>query len=463
MNVQEQLAAILAAMNQPAGNPVEVRRAQMQQRSMTLSTLASMKGCCALFDLCTDDNLMGLSFPGADPFLDWIGWQPSNECNIRKGFITYIRPQQSGGVCTDGYLANPCADPNGVDFGKCEFLLHDFARLRRQGPERDITTNMLQNCANEPRWRFDGTLITDEIEFDMRLATEVLLQDLRRMVVNGNATTAGQMDGLQRLVKNGYTDPDGQRCSSMDSIIIDWNANDLNGTGGTGVPTWNGTAQPAGYGIVDYLQAVHARFLQRISWAPTLAAQNLMLGDMVLVLPSSFIPCLLDAYTCWSVCPGKQYNEANLNIYEARNFRRTLDGGMFGWGRIWLNGQEIPLIAYDWGLINGPTRFDMYFLTGKAGSVPIIQGQYLDLAQAARSIPATFGATDGGRFLTWKNMENTCYKQIVEMRPRILMWAPFVQARFQDVKCEVLGGLLGPHPCDSSVFPETSFNSASCP
>ncbi len=439
------------------------QRGLLKERALTLSALAAMKGCCALFDPCTEANLMSLSFQGADIFLDWLGWEANNECVIKKGFIDWVRPDQDSGHCTTGYVEDPCADPEGVDFGVCKFELRDFGRLRRQGPVRDITTDEMINCANEPRWRWDGALITDQMEYDMRLAMEVILQDLRRMTISGNHAVKGQFDGLQMSIKTNYTDPDGRRCATMDSTIIDWNSNDLNGTGGTGVITWNGVAQPAGYTLIDYLLAVYQRLRQRIRWAPVLAAQTMMVGDVVLVLPESFIPCLLDAYTCWSVCPGKQYNEVNLNVYEARNYRRTLDGGMFGFGRIWLDGQEVPLIGYDWNTITGPTTFDLYMLTGKVGNARVLNGQYLDLGAAPGRHDGTFASSDGGRFLTWEETENTCYKRKVEMRPRILNWAPWAQTRFQDIRCRVLGGPLGPDPCESSFFPETSFNSASCP
>ena len=193
-------------------------------------------------------------------------------------------------------------------------------------------------------------MITDIREYDLRLLTEVMLQDLKEMVMTGNATSTGQFDGFQRLIKTGYTNSNGQRCELMDSIVIDWKSNDFNqGTGATR----NGTAivGASGFDLIDVLHAVFQQIRQRIAWAPALAAQNMGVGDMIIMAPQFILRCLLDAFTCWSVCPGKQYNEANLNTYEARNYRRSLDGGMFGNGRIYLDGMEIPLLAYDWGTI----------------------------------------------------------------------------------------------------------------
>lgn len=423
---------------------------------LTLGDLATIYGCCGLFDMCSDQDLMSLSLEGQNKFLDWLSWQLTNVCLVKKSFINYVRPAQSQGACTDGYLGDPCADPNGVEWGACEFELRDFARLRRAGPVRDATMNDVRYCEMQPRYRLDGTPITDDREFDMRLATEAVLQDLKRMLITGNAATAGQFDGLAQLVASNYTDPTGRRCATMDSVVIEWNGNDLDG--GNGI-TWNGAAVANTYDFIDVLAAVIRRIRQRISWAPALSAQPMGVGDMVLVMPTFMTRCLLDSYTCWSVCAS-----TTTDTYEARTFRNQLLGGMFGDGRIYIDGFEIPLISYDWGLTQGPTTADIYLLTGKIGNVRLLNGQLLDMRAVPGGYPeAGYSYTDGGRILTWVERDHTCVQQIVEMRPRLLSWAPWANARIQNVVCNQPGGPLGPDPCDASYFVETSFTPASCP
>ena len=426
-----------------------------ERGDLAVSSLATIYGCCGLFDLCNDADLMSLSFEGQAPFLDWIGWERTDVCRIRKGFITYVRAED----CSDGWLENPCEDPNGVEYGVCEFELNDFARIRRQGPVRDATESLMRLCERQPRYRLDGSPITDDREYDMRLTTEVILQDLKRMVISGNKTTPGQFDGLQRLIRTGYVDPEGRRCTSMDSLVIDWNGNSMAALPAGSGATLNGNALAAGYDFFDVLQYVYRHIRQNIAMAPALAAQQLQVGDMVLVMPTFMTRCLLDLYTCWSVCPG-----ATIDTYEARAFRNSLNGGMFGAGRIFIDGFEIPLIAYDWGLINGPTTGDIYLLTGQIGNMKLLQGQYLDLGAAPTSYPdAGFSVTDGGRLLTWTERDHTCVKQLVEMRPRMLAWAPWANARFQDVVCHGPGLPKSPDPCETSFFPERSFSVAECP
>jgi hypothetical protein len=389
---------------------------------------------------------MSLSFEGTAPFLDWIGWEKTDVCVIKKAFINFVRAEASADAKSAGWLADPCADPNSFEVDYCDFTLTDFARLRRNSPVRDITKAGLRYCDVQPRYRLDGSQITNQREYDFRMATEVLLQDLKPMIIEGNKATAGQFSGLELLVKTGYADSDGSLCPAMDSIVIDMNGNGLDG--GAGV-TWNGAAVASTYGFVDLVIAAFRRIRHRIRMAPALAAQRLAVGDIVLLLPDDFAGSLLDNFTCWSVCGG---DVAGLDTYEARAFRTGLNGGMFGGGRIYIDGFEIPIMPYDWGLINSGQTFDAYLLTGAVGNLKIIQGQFNDLTIAQTERGDKFAATDGGRLLNWAEDRHTCEVQVVEMQPRLLMWAPWAQARFMDIVTDVPGGILSADPW-SVYFP----------
>jgi hypothetical protein len=425
---------------------------QTKQRATNLTqptvatTPASIFGCEALFDICTDAALMSLSFEGTAPFLDWIGWERTDVCVIKKAFINFVRAEASGESKSAGWLADPCADPNSFEVDYCDFTLTDFARLRRESPTRDITKVGLRYCEIQPRYRLDGSPITNQREYDFRLAVEVLLQDLKPMIVEGNKGTPGQFSGLELLVKTGYADSDGSLCPAMDSIVVDFNHNDLDG--GDGI-TWNGAAVANTYGYIDLLHAAYRRIRHRIRMAPALAAQRMAVGDMVLVMPEDFSPCVLDAFNCWSFCGG---DYTLLDTREARANRLELNSGAFGAGHIVLDGFDIPIMPYDWGLINSGSTFDSYLLTGAVGNVKLIQGQFNDLTIAASERPDKFSSTDGGRLLNWAEDRHTCEIQVVEMQPRLLMWAPWAQARFMDTVCEVVGGALSADPWNT-YFP----------
>ncbi len=438
------------------GNPAVVRR-QDSHDELTLSTLATIYGCCGLFDVCSDDALISLSMEGTNQFLDWIGWAPSDVCKLIRNFIDYIAPSGTAASApTDSVTADPCSTPYTVEFCTCDWILDGFGRYRRAGPVRDITETGLRYCEKQPRYRLDGTLINDDEEYDMLMATEVILQDFKRDIVVGSTLNAnGEFDGLERLIKDGYRCSNGQRTQLMDSIVVDWNGNGL--AGGAGI-TWNGAAVGATFNIVDVLIAAYDRIRQRLNWSPSLAQRQLAVGDMVLVMPQSYVDCLLNFYTCWQVCA-----DSVLETLESRTFRNSLNGGMFGAGRIFLHGFEIPILPYDWGLLKGNTRFDMYLLTGQVGNIKLIQGQYDNMNLASAKHPSEYQATDGGRLLTWLDEDETCVKRVTEMRPRLIAWAPWSSARIEDVTCAIVNGPVSPDPTESSFFLQKSFCVASCP
>jgi hypothetical protein len=424
---------------------------------LTLSDAATPFGCCDFFDRCGDE-IMSLHYGGQLGILDWMGFGVSDVCYRTVQFINYVRPTYAEGEPTPGYISDPCADPNPYEFGSCKLTVEDFGRLGRSGPVRDIMKPKLY-CQNDPRWRLDGTPVTDEDEWDMRFAMDVMINDLMQLIVTGNAATGGQFDGLQRWVRTGYD------CSMLNSIVIDWNDNNMNG--GAGI-TWNGNPVAATFDFVDVLLAAYRRIRTRITWNPALRVQPLRIGDIILVMPQFMAHCLLDFYTCWSVCAGRQYNEANLQTFEARTFRNNLIAdspeNLFGNGFIRLDGFPVPILVHDWEMINGPTRGDVYMLTGRVGGMGIWEGEHLSAETAAAEYGSLgYFSTDGGRVLGLWNNDNECKQMKIWMHPRLFCKAPWAQIRFQDVACVQPGGPLSPDPTENSYYPEDSFVPAECP
>jgi hypothetical protein len=422
----------------------------LRQRTLTLTNEATPFGCCNFFDAC-DDGLMTLYYAGQLPLLDWMGFNVTDVCLRSMEYLTYVRPAQSQGSDTPGYICDPCHDPYGVEWGSCKLQLEDFGRYGRLGPTRELMKPKFY-CKTRPIVRLDGTPVTSEREWDMKFVSDQVINDVSVAVVNGDAGTCGQFDGLEHIVTDGYS------CGMLDSIVIDWNGNPM--TGGNGV-TWNGAAVANTFNIVDVLIAIFNRFVQRISWAPMLKAQRRQVGDMILVMPNDLIDCLLNFYTCWSVCTDNVFSS-----YESRTFRDSLNGGAFGYGQITLKGFTIPILGYDWGLLKGPKTGDMYFLTGAVGGQRIWEGEHLDGNMALKELGEQnmgYWTTDGGRML-WKiDTENECRTVKGWIHPRMWCAAPFLQARFTDVQCETPGGFLSPDPADTSWFPPTSFSQAACP
>lgn len=451
-NQQQQITtAVAAALSALA---VTNGGSNSRQRALTVGTEASPFGCCNFFDRCGDGDLMSLHYAGRLPLLDWMGFNVSDVCYRVMEYLTFVRPAYSQGEPSAGYLADACADPNGIEYGSCKLTVEDFGRIGRMGPTRDIMKPK-KYCLSDPLWRLDGVRVADEREWDMKFLTDQVIMDLSKLLITGSALTPGQFDGLQRWVRTGYD------CSILDSTVIDWNGNPM--SGGAGI-TWNGNAIAATFNLVDVLLAAYRRDKQRISWNNRLATQQMGVGDMIILLPSQMVQCLLDHYTCWSVCDGAQYNEVAIQSYEARTFRTQLMGGMFGFGRIFLDGFEIPLLAYDWDLIKGPKTGDMYLLTGAVGNFRVWEGEHISAAVAAAENPEQgYFASDGGRMLWRIDTENECRTLKGWIHPRLFCRAPWLQTRFQDVQCDTPGGFLSPDPTETSFYPLSSFSQANCP
>lgn len=399
-----------------------------------------------------EDEIMSLHFGGRMGLLDLLNWQTTDVYLRTWKFITFVRPAYSSnagaGTVTAGHLSDPCADPNGFEFGTAEMSVEGFGRYGRAAPVRDLF-KPTRYCETDPRYRLDGSPVTSEVEWDMAFATDALMQDIFRDLIIGNSTTAGKFDGLQRWIKTGYDSP------MLDSFVVNWAGNNMDATGG-GTITVNGSNSTPG-SLVNMILSIYRRWRQRMMWSPMLATQMQSGVNTVLVLPTFLIECLLDSFTCWSVCTG---NNVDINSYEARTFRNGLLGGRFGYGRIFLDGQEIPLLAYDWETMHGTDRGDIYFLTLNVGQVRLWQGEHLSGQAVLRELAAGnqgYFVRDGGRILGKENVDNLCRQLFIWMRPRIMCRAPWLQARIMNVECNSILPLISPDPTETSFYPVTSF------
>lgn len=432
------------------------RKGTSVQRDLTLtSSPAPIYGCTGLFDPMGDLDLMSLSMQGTNQLLDWLGWVGTNVCTEIRGFIPWIRPAYSQGSPTAGYVSNPCTPGNSVEYGIGEFMVDDFARLRRQAPTRDVTKSRNVLYGRQPQYRLDGSPITDEREFNQLLATQAVTQDLLRMIVDGDGSVSGQFDGFEQLVTDGYLDYKGRRLASMDSMVLDWNSSAIGA--GSGV-TWNGRALSGTPALYDAVRAVMRQIKFRVMNSPRLAAQRLRVGDIVLVMPSFMISSFLDQVTCWEVCG----NNTSIDTLEARQYRNSLNGGLYGFGQFSVDGFEIPIIEYNWNLIKnaGGTVGDAYLLTGAVGNIKTLYGEYNIMSQVPTDYPeGDYYVTDGGKFLNWITQDETCVAQSTEFQPRLVSWAPFLNARFQNIRATTLEGAWSEDPTSSFYF-ESSFTLA---
>lgn len=401
-----------------------------------------------LFDCYVDDALMSLSFMGRyNPLMDWVGWDASNEHRMHRAFVTYAAGAgAAAGTPNSGRSTDPCAPGTQVEWGKCDWTKVGFGKLRRATPVRsDDEIGLRYNNALVTK-RIDGTPITDEREWDMIIATSALVDDLHREIIVGNGATAGSSDGLQQMVTYGYEDSEGEACTAMDSLVIDWNGLPLveaDSDTGTDAISINGVDVADGtYSFYNFVRGAMRRIRTRIASTPMLSG-TLNSADMALVMPQSWVSQMLDLATCWQLCGG---DTNRMGQFEARAFRDSLNGGLYGAGTFPLDGLSIPILAYDHSLINADGTADMYLLNRGPANMPFIRGQYKDMNQVVARKPQKYGAMDGGKLLTWSEEDNTCERRNVEMMWRLLMPAPWAQVRFQNVPLDDIFGAISSDP-----------------
>src|SRR5688500_19008775 len=137
--------------------------AEMVQR-LTLATSVPdtpwIADSTPFFDRC-ENELMSLHFGGRMGLLDLFNWRVDNTYTKTFNFITYVRPEMSGGNPTAGHLTDPCADPAGFDFGTAKITLEGFGLYGRSAPTRYIM-KPTRFCETDPIYRVDGTPVTNE-------------------------------------------------------------------------------------------------------------------------------------------------------------------------------------------------------------------------------------------------------------------------------------------------------------
>lgn len=437
--------------NTQAYHALQGNKAYISQ--LTPSSLATAYGCCGLFDRCGDNDLLSLTLE-SEQLVDWIGWRSDDQCRQFVKLLTYIGPAgTSTGTETSG-ASTACADGAGVEFGTCEILLPDKGRIKRVGPTRDLTENNRKICDEYPVFMKDGQRITDELMWSITMAGTAIRQDLKRMLITGNPSNAGEFAGLQHLVNTGYANAvDQRRCTAMDSLVLNWGSQTM-------------ATEVNGFDLIDYIIDYVRRIRTRARWS---SLGGIAVGDQILMMPSFLRDCLLDTYTCWSVCEGSTYDYTVLQKYEGRTFRNSLNGGTFGDGQIFVDGTPLPIITYDWTAFGQAAPYftgDMYILTRRIGNVPVLWGQYIDMTKPANRFNeeagyAHYKSLDGGRFLSYWKTDNECTQVTVLTRPNLYLSAPWAQARIQNVACQRPLAPMSPDPT-SSYYAESVLAPAVC-
>lgn len=430
----------------------------LRDTPLTPSNLINPYGCTGLFDPCADNDYISLAMCGADPLLDALGWKPTDVCRIIKQYLTWMGPasavgQNPGAFTPDNIVAACCDDRPGVAWGTCEFEMKNFGHLGNSGGAVCLYDD-IKDCENLPdRFMLDGSPITSNLHFRAVVAAEVILQTLRWMLKNGNATTPGHFDGLDRIITTGVLDREGNACPALDSVVVNWGAGCYAGKGAEWVDGRGTIALPTGYSIIDLFFQLNRYMMRRRGMAPTLNAQGFQLGDVFIAGSSDKIECLKACNTCHTMCSGDkgQNIQVVINSKESRDYYTMLTTGpanRFGFGYVNIRGVNIPYMEADY------LGDDLYFLWRKSGNVPLLWGEYQDMnsLDTARIPGNHFRPSDGGRFLHYTQTDNTCVQEVTDMRPRLRYDGRWMQARIVDFQCDMPITVPNCNPFDPGFY-----------
>jgi hypothetical protein len=357
---------------------------------------------------------------------------------------------------------SPCEDPLSWEWGECSYEMCHTSWYHRQGQPLG-PHNTQQRCESDRMVRVNGTPIRDDFEWQVNGIMNSLVMDINHDVVHGSHLNTWEMNGLESVVRQGYTDNNGNPCPLVDSWIIDWAFDDLDGA----VNNWGN--------FFDFLHELVGQILYRASAIGTIREQ-----DMVLYTSRFMADCILDAFTCYSVCGVTAAGDITDQALRGQilQYRQSLNGGPL-WdgksavGHIRLkSGRRLSIMVDDSFDITRPNAnycTDVYILTRRVGNRDVFYGEYLDLAQYAnlmRKFNSTTGirVERGGRFAFKGKEDNWCGTAMVGMSPELYLSAPWAQARIQDVCCaRVLQPITWDHtqpdylPGGNTLYPATSY------
>lgn len=437
----QQLNMAIQASSQRAAAEAALAAAQGQnhplafkETSLTVPNYANIYGRYSIFDACASGDIIGLQV-STHGLMQWLGWRPNKWYRRRVDFIAWWGPSGTAAGNPASMAGAPCDDPGTWEYGAAGYELLHTSWYHLAGDALDPHTVVQERCETSPRYRLNGRIITDDVEWQMNGIENVLAQGITRDLIHGSHANAYEMDGLENLIRTGFQDNGGHATPMVDSILVDWGNDDLDGEGN-------------GFGnFFNYLDEV----ITEIEWRAQ-SLGGIAERDMILLTSRFMATCLLDSYACYTTCGVTSTNDITDQALRAqqRAERRALNGGPLydgtkAVGHLHLkSGRRIPIMVEDALDVSrgSGTNYctDIYLLTRRIGSQDVLYGEYLDLRvfeNRVKRFAPDFGvrADQAGRFAIKHKEDNWCVVLQMGTSPEIYISAPWAQARFSNVCC----------------------------
>lgn len=457
------------------------------KRELTLTGQPYWMGLTDIFPLCGPNDITRLFYQGKNRLIEWVGVRRATAHRYERTFISYDMPQGfTTGDITNGLPISLCEPGAGFEWGTCDQIISGFGRIVASGPVRADGGNDLRLCETSPRYTVGDELITDEDDWDMSNLLSSIMTYMSINTIVGNKATTFQHDGLERIIKTGYTNSNGSVCPLMDSTIINWGGGPMcGGTQGDAdadpdpIPSDFDASTPvvsnSGGAPLVLSEAVNKNFLNLYYVLRSVFYRNierldhtdlprLREGDVAIFMPRHAIQCLVDCAVCWLECGGDFVRmDSQTAIDRRREFMN--DGNPY----ITFDGFRVPLVAFnpfgktgDTGDVvtgimdNADGTVDILMLYKSVGNRRVLTLEYnpLDDADNPDSVP-----NENGQFLANQSYRLFCKQNTLTTTWRWVSDAPWLQVRIENVLCsnQVFNLDVAPRPTYLATNPVTNF------
>lgn len=251
-------------------------------------------------------------------------------------------------------------------------------------------------------------------------------RDYAPLIWRGNKQNTGttgyvEYDGLDRQINTGKRDAiTGARCEAADSVVFDFNGLNINTSG----------AQAYAYiaNVVTNLERLSRQLKIQTEWALT------MTYGAFWTLTNVW-PCVYATAGC-----GVNTIVRTQSINEATDMRDEMRQGSY----LLIEGRRYEVIIDDsiaeTVVGSGTYQSNIYLVPMRGNGQPLTFWEFFPFPQvgaaAAAMAPANyFTTTQNGRFLIVRlTPTSTCVQVEVQERPRLILYAPHLAARFNNLR-----------------------------
>jgi hypothetical protein len=403
---------------------------------------------------------------GFEKVLSWVGTDTENEFVDAWTAIAETGSEQS----------TSCGDCISISLQACA-QLYCFGRFCRQTQELQFDRLGVRGNANVPTKALFGS-VTDAtgnvlvaqgsqindafliqsraVGYALRFKNSSLLWSGNP--VNNNGRVYEEYSGFQLLVNSGKFDAYTQNdCDALDSFLLNYSNNAIQSDGALA--------------ITDYFRRVVLELMRRAGGA----GLDWDSATMYIVMTPNMWDGVAKRYACAGIdlCALSGNNTravANADQAQARyeEYLTRMALPIYGrWYPVVIDSQ----IPETTGQPNGVCS-DIYFITTSINGEEITFGQYQDFnmtyGRTRQEMVSMFGSddiaiTDNGRFALVRDNSRGCFDVQAYTKPRIVMKAPFLAGRIQNVCHDILGGPVADVTLSGSVYEKAGGRSITSP